>query len=189
MADSGLQAWAPCDREAQLFCPAPTLPAAPRGFAQLSHLPDMLWQQSLPETLNSPHAGLAPTGLGHMPWVTPQSLGPLGQPEPPSSKMLPSPGLLSTPAQDSPANSSRAPGPLDPSPVEEGFPVDLLPARNASWEVGNWSQASAAGVRAGRCVCRVGGVLTESRQSRVCPAFWGVRAQELTACGGWSLCG
>lgn len=64
MADSGLQAWAPCDREAQLFCPAPTLPAAPRGFAQLSHLPDMLWQQSLPETLNSPHAGLAPTGLG-----------------------------------------------------------------------------------------------------------------------------
>lgn len=132
---------------------------------------------------------MAPTGLGHMPWVTPQSLGPLGQPEPPSSKMLPSPGLLSTPAQDSPANSSRAPGPLDPSPVEEGFPVDLLPARNASWEVGNWSQASAAGVRAGRCVCRVGGVLTESRQSRVCPAFWGVRAQELTACGGWSLCG
>ncbi|XP_070631398.1 A disintegrin and metalloproteinase with thrombospondin motifs 7 isoform X2 [Bos indicus] len=85
---------------------------------------------------------MAPTGLGHMPWVTPQSLGPLGQPEPPSSKMLPSPGLLSTPAQDSPANSSRAPGPLDPSPVEEGFPVDLLPARNASWEVGNWSQCS-----------------------------------------------
>lgn len=85
---------------------------------------------------------MAPTGLGHMPWVTPQSLGPLGQPEPPSSKMPPSPGLLSTPAQDSPANSSRAPGPLDPSPVEEGFPVDLLPARNASWEVGNWSQCS-----------------------------------------------
>lgn len=117
---------------------------------------------------------MAPTGLGHMPWVTPQSLGPLGQPEPPSSKMPPSPGLLSTPAQDSPANSSRAPGPLDPSPVEEGFPVDLLPARNASWEVGNWSQASAAGVWAGQCVWG-GGVLTESGQSRVCPAFWGVR--------------
>lgn len=114
---------------------------------------------------------MAPTGLGHMPWVTPQSLGPLGQPDPPSSKMSPSPGLLSTPAQDSPANSSRAPGPLDASPVEEGFPVNLLPARNASWEVGNWSQASAAAVGMGWC-WGVGAVssLTVGRAVSVLPS-------------------
>ncbi|XP_060011181.1 A disintegrin and metalloproteinase with thrombospondin motifs 7 isoform X2 [Lagenorhynchus albirostris] len=50
------------------------------------------------------------------------------------------PGPVDT--QDSPANGSRAPGPLDPSPAEEGPPVDLLPVRNASWQVGNWSECS-----------------------------------------------
>ncbi|XP_033707941.1 A disintegrin and metalloproteinase with thrombospondin motifs 7 isoform X1 [Tursiops truncatus] len=84
----------------------------------------------------------APTGLGHAPWVTALSLGPLGQPESPSPETPLSPVLLSTPAQDSPANGSRAPGPLDPSPAEEGPPVDLLPIRNASWQVGNWSECS-----------------------------------------------
>ncbi|XP_032480213.1 A disintegrin and metalloproteinase with thrombospondin motifs 7 isoform X3 [Phocoena sinus] len=83
-----------------------------------------------------------PTSLGHVPWVTALSLGPLGQPESPSPETLLSPVLLSLPAQDSPANGSRAPGPLDPSPAEEGPPVDLLPVRNASWQVGNWSECS-----------------------------------------------
>lgn len=92
----------------------------------------------------------APTSLGHAPWVTALSLGPLGQPESPSPETPLSPVLLSIPAQDSPANSSRAPGPLDPSPAEEGPPVDLLPVRNASWQVGNWSEASGAGVGVGR---------------------------------------
>ncbi|XP_066885548.1 A disintegrin and metalloproteinase with thrombospondin motifs 7 isoform X4 [Kogia breviceps] len=84
----------------------------------------------------------APTGLGHAPWVTALSLGPLGQPESPSPETPPSPVLPSIPAQDNPANGSRAPGPLDPSPAEEGPPVDLLPVRNASWQVGNWSECS-----------------------------------------------
>ena len=94
----------------------------------------------------------APTGLGHTPWVTALSLGPLGQPESPSPETPPSPVPLSIPAQDSPANSSRAPGPLDPSSAEEEPPVDLLPVRNASWQVGNWSEASGAGVGVGRGV-------------------------------------
>ncbi|KAB0398791.1 hypothetical protein E2I00_014015, partial [Balaenoptera physalus] len=63
----------------------------------------------------------APTGLGHTPWVTALSLGPLGQPD----------------------------------SAEEEPPVDLLPVRNASWQVGNWSEASGAGVEglaaAGAC--------------------------------------
>uniref|UniRef100_A0A8C4PQD1 A disintegrin and metalloproteinase with thrombospondin motifs 7 n=1 Tax=Equus asinus asinus TaxID=83772 RepID=A0A8C4PQD1_EQUAS len=94
---------------------------------------------------------MAPTGLGHTPWVTALSPGPLGQPESPSPEVPPSSVLLSTPAQDSLANSIRAPEaqPLDPSLAEEGPHMDLLPAKNASWEVGNWSQASGAGVRVG----------------------------------------
>uniref|UniRef100_A0A8C4M8G9 A disintegrin and metalloproteinase with thrombospondin motifs 7 n=1 Tax=Equus asinus asinus TaxID=83772 RepID=A0A8C4M8G9_EQUAS len=70
--------------------------------------------------------------------------GPLGQPESPSPEVPPSSVLLSTPAQDSLANSIRAPEaqPLDPSLAEEGPHMDLLPAKNASWEVGNWSQCS-----------------------------------------------
>uniref|UniRef100_A0A8C0ZZG6 A disintegrin and metalloproteinase with thrombospondin motifs 7 n=1 Tax=Castor canadensis TaxID=51338 RepID=A0A8C0ZZG6_CASCN len=55
-----------------------------------------------------------------------------------------SPGLLSTPAQDSPANNSRAPQaqPLGPDQAQNGSPADLLPASNATWQVGNWSQCS-----------------------------------------------
>ena len=66
MADSGLQAWAPCDREAQLFCVQPRLFLQPHVALLSSAISLTLtrWQQSLPETLNSPHAGPAPTGLG-----------------------------------------------------------------------------------------------------------------------------
>uniref|UniRef100_A0A480ZMY3 A disintegrin and metalloproteinase with thrombospondin motifs 7 preproprotein n=1 Tax=Sus scrofa TaxID=9823 RepID=A0A480ZMY3_PIG len=84
----------------------------------------------------------APTGLGNTPWVTALSPGPLGQPESPNSDESPGPVLLSIPAQDSLANSSRAPAPLVPSPTEAEAPVYLPAARNASWEVGNWSKCS-----------------------------------------------
>uniref|UniRef100_A0A480IGI4 A disintegrin and metalloproteinase with thrombospondin motifs 7 isoform X1 n=1 Tax=Sus scrofa TaxID=9823 RepID=A0A480IGI4_PIG len=84
----------------------------------------------------------APTGLGNTPWVTALSPGPLGQPESPNSDESPGPVLLSIPAQDSLANSSRAPAPLVPSPTEAEAPVYLPAARNASWEVGNWSECS-----------------------------------------------
>ncbi|XP_047652030.1 A disintegrin and metalloproteinase with thrombospondin motifs 7 isoform X1 [Phacochoerus africanus] len=82
------------------------------------------------------------TGLGNTPWVTALSPGPVGQPESPNSDESPGPVLLSIPAQDSLANSSRAPAPLVPSPTEAEAPVYLPAARNASWEVGNWSECS-----------------------------------------------
>uniref|UniRef100_A0A5F9CXW8 A disintegrin and metalloproteinase with thrombospondin motifs 7 n=1 Tax=Oryctolagus cuniculus TaxID=9986 RepID=A0A5F9CXW8_RABIT len=70
----------------------------------------------------------APTHLGHEPWGTALSPGPSPSPEASLSSVL-----LPTPAQDSPANSSRSP---------EAPSLDLLGARNASWQVGNWSQCS-----------------------------------------------
>ncbi|XP_032955861.1 A disintegrin and metalloproteinase with thrombospondin motifs 7 [Rhinolophus ferrumequinum] len=86
----------------------------------------------------------APTGPGHTPWVTTLSPGSLGPPGPPSPEAPPSLVLLSTPAGDTPANSSRVPETqtLDPSLAKEGPPEDLPPASNASWEVGNWSECS-----------------------------------------------
>lgn len=72
--------------------------------------------------------------------------------EPPSPDAPPSSVLLSTPAGDSLANNSRVPETqtLDPSLAKEGPPEDLPPASNASWEVGNWSEASGARARVGR---------------------------------------
>lgn len=66
MADSGLQAWAPCDQEAQRFLVQPGLFLQPH-VALLSSAISLtlaLRQQSLPKTPNSPHAGPAPAGLG-----------------------------------------------------------------------------------------------------------------------------
>lgn len=85
----------------------------------------------------------APLGLEHTFWGMASGPGPMGQPEAPGSEVPPSPVLPPTPAQDGSANNSRAPEaqPLDPSLTQ-----DLPPARNASWEVGNWSEVRGAGV-------------------------------------------
>ncbi|KAM5291357.1 A disintegrin and metalloproteinase with thrombospondin motifs 7 isoform 3-T3 [Glossophaga mutica] len=88
--------------------------------------------------------GTAPTGPGHRLWGSTLSPGPSGQPEPPSPEAPPQSALPSTPAVDSPANRSPAPEAQtpDPSLAEEGPPLDLPLTRNASWEVGKWSECS-----------------------------------------------
>ncbi|XP_058150586.1 A disintegrin and metalloproteinase with thrombospondin motifs 7 isoform X2 [Dasypus novemcinctus] len=108
-------------------------------FATPGLIPQDLQIPAVPGTFLPPVLA----GLVHTPWMTAPSPGPSGHPEHPSPEALPSSVLPSMPAQDSPTNSSRAEAQLpDPSPAEEGPPVDLLAARNASWEVGNWSQCS-----------------------------------------------
>ncbi|XP_028614761.1 A disintegrin and metalloproteinase with thrombospondin motifs 7 isoform X2 [Grammomys surdaster] len=74
----------------------------------------------------------------------PRNSGPLGQPQTPNPEGTQSPGLLPRPAQETQTNSSKDPEvqSLQPSLVEDGAPADLLPAKNASWQVGNWSQCS-----------------------------------------------
>nr|XP_010953483.1 A disintegrin and metalloproteinase with thrombospondin motifs 7 [Camelus bactrianus] len=134
----------------------------------------------------------APINLGHTPWVTTLSPGPLGQPGSPSPEAPPRPVWLSTPAQDNPANSSRAPGPPDPRLAEEGPPANLPPAKNASWEVGNWSKCSTTcGLGA---VWRPGGC-SSGREEDCAPAG---RPQPARRChlrpcaawhtGNWSKC-
>ncbi|KAK2087892.1 A disintegrin and metalloproteinase with thrombospondin motifs 7 [Saguinus oedipus] len=101
--------------------------------------PVAVWGTFLPMTL---------TGLGHTPEPEPApSPGPKGQPESLKPEVPLSSGLLSMPACDSPANSHRGPETqlLAPSLAEVGPPVDPLAARNASWQAGDWSEASGAG--------------------------------------------
>lgn len=66
MADSGPQAWAPYDREAQRLRVQPRLFLQPHValLSSVFSLTLALRRQSLPETLNLPHAGPAPAGLG-----------------------------------------------------------------------------------------------------------------------------
>lgn len=81
-------------------------------------------------------------GRGHTPQVASPAPGPPGQPWSPSP-LAPSPAVPpSSVLPSTPAQNSRAPGvqPLGPSPAELGGPADLLPAKNASWEAGNWSE-------------------------------------------------
>ncbi|GAB1294521.1 A disintegrin and metalloproteinase with thrombospondin motifs 7 [Apodemus speciosus] len=74
----------------------------------------------------------------------PRSPGSLGQPRTPNPEGTQSPGLLPTAAQETQTNSTKDPEvqPLQPSLAEDGPPADPLPAKNASWQVGNWSQCS-----------------------------------------------
>ncbi|KAH0513808.1 A disintegrin and metalloproteinase with thrombospondin motifs 7 [Microtus ochrogaster] len=67
-----------------------------------------------------------------------------GQPQPPNPEGTLSSVLLPRPVQETYTNSSKDPEvwPLQPSPVEDVSPTDLLPAKNATWQVGNWSQCS-----------------------------------------------
>lgn len=78
--------------------------------------------------------------------TVPTDPGPLDQIQTPHTEGTQSPGLLPRPAQETQTNSSKDPAvqPLQPSLVEDGAPADLLPAKNASWQVGNWSQVSCA---------------------------------------------
>ncbi|XP_006871003.1 PREDICTED: A disintegrin and metalloproteinase with thrombospondin motifs 7 [Chrysochloris asiatica] len=80
--------------------------------------------------------------LEQTPWVTTLSPTPSGLSEPPDPKPSQHTVLPSIPPLSSPTTSSSgAPEPLDPSLEEEGSPADLA-SKNASWEVGNWSQCS-----------------------------------------------
>ncbi|KAM9183659.1 A disintegrin and metalloproteinase with thrombospondin motifs 7 [Dugong dugon] len=120
-------------RDGPLEPGTPTLSApgpAPREL-QTPAVPETVLRTALP-------------GLEQTPWVTTLSPGPSGQPEPPGREAPPSAMLPSMPAPGSPASSSRAPvaQPLYPRPAEEGPPADLPAAKNASWEVGNWSECS-----------------------------------------------
>ncbi|XP_053769353.1 A disintegrin and metalloproteinase with thrombospondin motifs 7 isoform X2 [Desmodus rotundus] len=139
--------------------PVPPLPQTPTAASQ----PEARgWDRSLgPGTPTSPASGLAPPGLHspappetflgtaptgpeHRLWGAALSPGPSGQPKTPSPEAPPSLALPFTPATDSLANSSTGPEAQspDPSPAEEGPPLDLPLARKASWEVGKWSECS-----------------------------------------------
>ncbi|KAF6076482.1 ADAM metallopeptidase with thrombospondin type 1 motif 7 [Phyllostomus discolor] len=138
--------------------PVPPLPQTPTA----SQPEAGGWDHSLgPGTPTSPAPGLAPPGLpspappetypettptgpGHRLWGATLSPGPSGQPQPPGPEEPPRSALPPAPASDSPASGSRAPEAqtLDPSLAGEGPPSDPPPTRNASWEVGNWSECS-----------------------------------------------
>lgn len=96
----------------------------------------------------------------------PRSPGPLGQPQTPNPEGTQSPGLLPRPTLETQTNSSKDSEvqPLQPSLEEDGVPADLLPAKNASWQVGNWSQVSCTAP--GRWAS-----LSRARPSSVHPAF------------------
>lgn len=129
------------DRDSPLERGTPALPAP--GLAPLE-----------PQTPTVPGGILlvTPTGLRHTPGVTTLSPVPAGPAESPSPQAPLSSVLLSTPAGAGPASSSGAPDTQtpDPSLAEEGSPKDLPPASNATWEVGQWSEASGARARVGR---------------------------------------
>ncbi|XP_059123046.1 A disintegrin and metalloproteinase with thrombospondin motifs 7 isoform X3 [Peromyscus eremicus] len=93
----------------------------------------VVWDPVLEVDLKPVHA---PTDL--------RSPGPMDQPQPPHPEGTLSPLLQPRPAQETHTNSSEDPEvqPLQPSLVEDGSPTDPLLAKNASWQVGNWSQCS-----------------------------------------------
>ncbi|XP_012590338.1 PREDICTED: A disintegrin and metalloproteinase with thrombospondin motifs 7-like, partial [Condylura cristata] len=128
--------------------PAPLPAAPPPGvWGRASSAPG--WE---PPSLRTPVVGGPPllAGTAGPPAATARTPGPWG---PPAS---PDPVLPPTPAYPRWAHSSIAPEawPGDPG-LAEGAPSTGLPsAGNASWSVGNWSQASAGAPRG----ARLGGV-------------------------------
>ncbi|XP_016053234.1 PREDICTED: A disintegrin and metalloproteinase with thrombospondin motifs 7, partial [Miniopterus natalensis] len=118
------------DEEETLGGPAPHLPQAPAS----PPLSPTSITHSSPST-DSVELGTflltTATGLGHKPWVSTQSADSSGQPEVPPTSVL-----WSTPAGDRPADSSRAPEAWTLHPLDQPL------TRNASWEVGNWSECS-----------------------------------------------
>uniref|UniRef100_A0A8C8TWN7 A disintegrin and metalloproteinase with thrombospondin motifs 7 n=1 Tax=Peromyscus maniculatus bairdii TaxID=230844 RepID=A0A8C8TWN7_PERMB len=123
--------------------PIPTQPSSPSisttqaspgpGLVEVWTGGPVVWDPVLEDDLKPVHA---PTDL--------RSVGPMDQPQPPHLEGTLSPLLQPKPAQETHANSSEDPEvqPLQPSLVEDGSPTDPLLAKNASWQVGNWSQCS-----------------------------------------------
>ncbi|XP_006888427.1 PREDICTED: A disintegrin and metalloproteinase with thrombospondin motifs 7 [Elephantulus edwardii] len=93
-----------------------------------------------PQTPTMPRASLQ-TALPGLERTS--SMATLNPPETPSSEMGLNSTLLSILALDT-SSSTRAPAaqPPDTSPTEQGTPADVPAAKNASWEVGNWSECS-----------------------------------------------
>lgn len=102
-----------------------------------------------------------------------RSLGPMGQPQPPNAEGTLSPGLLPRPVQETQTNSSKDPEVqlLQPSLVEDGFPADPLPAKNASWQVGNWSQVSCGAVGMVGSLSRTLGLSFEQSKTKPCSSY------------------
>lgn len=135
----------------------PTVEVAPPRPPPMATVPGISDRDSPPEpgtpTFSTPGVGsqnlktlaLPGTFLSTEPTDL-RSRGPLGQPQPPNPEGTLSPELLPGPAQETQNNSSKDAEvqPLQPSLVEDSFPADSLPAKNATWQVGNWSQVSCA---------------------------------------------
>lgn len=100
-----------------------------------------------------------------------RSVGPMDQPQPPHPEGTLSPLLQPKPAQETHTNSSKDPEvqPLQPSLVEDGSPTDPLLAKNASWQVGNWSQVSGRAPRmVGSLSCRTLGLSFKQSKTQLC---------------------
>ncbi|XP_031201513.1 A disintegrin and metalloproteinase with thrombospondin motifs 7 isoform X2 [Mastomys coucha] len=121
------------DKQSQPSTPSPTHASPSPDVVEVSTGWNVAWDP-MPEADPKP---------AHVP-TDPRSPGPLGQPQTPNPEGTQSPGLLPRPTLETQTNSSKDPEvqPLQPSLEEDGVPADLLPAKNASWQVGNWSQCS-----------------------------------------------
>lgn len=132
----------------------PTVEVAPPLLPSLATVPS-IWDRDSPmepgtPTFSAPELGSQNSITLALPgtslWTAPTDLsspGP-GQPQPPNPEGTLSSVLLPRPVQETYTNSSKDPEvwPLQPSPVEDVSPTDPLPAKNATWQVGNWSQCS-----------------------------------------------
>lgn len=130
----------------------PTVEMASPPLPSMAIVPGVWGRESPlePGTSTSSTPGLSSQNLktltvpGTFLLTAPTDPGLLDQIQTPHTEGTQSPGLLPRPAQETQTNSSKDPAvqPLQPSLVEDGAPTDLLPAKNASWQVGNWSQCS-----------------------------------------------
>lgn len=132
----------------------PTVEVVPPLLHPLATVPS-IWDRDSPmepgtPTFSAPELGSQNSKTLTFPgtslWTAPTDLsspGP-GQPQPPNPEGTLSSVPLPRPAQETYTNSSKDPEiqPLQPSLVEDESPTDPLPGKNATWQVGNWSQVS-----------------------------------------------